>query len=145
MRRAWKSAVVVAPVLVLAGLVGGVAGAAQAQPAGLYAPSSLVLTVGEGEDARSATVTRAVILSCAPRARGTHPSPRSACSELRRVDGGLDALVAAAPEQRCSREWAPQTVTVDGVWQGTRVTWERSFSNACQLRTALEDRALFAF
>ncbi|MDG4865473.1 SSI family serine proteinase inhibitor, partial [Streptomyces sp. T-3] len=43
-------------------------------PTGLYAPSDLVLAVGQGDDPATATVERAVTLTCAPRAGGTHPA-----------------------------------------------------------------------
>ncbi|MET9256275.1 protease inhibitor [Streptomyces sp. NPDC048182] len=99
-------------------------------PASLYAPSALVLTVGRGESAALATPSRAVTLACAPKASGTHPAPGAACAELRLAGGDLDALAADA-DAVCTREYAPVVVTVDGVWQGRRVSYERTFANDC--------------
>jgi len=105
------------------------AGTAVAAPASLYAPSALVLTVGHGESAAVATPQRAVTLNCAPTASGTHPAPAQACAELRAA-GGPDGL-APASDVRCTKEYDPVVVTVDGVWQGERVSYERTFGNAC--------------
>ncbi|MEU9187041.1 protease inhibitor [Streptomyces sp. NPDC048484] len=99
-------------------------------PTSLYAPSSLVFTVGHGEIAAEATPERAATLSCAPTASGTHPAAASACGELRAAGGDLDAL-PARPDVLCTREYDPVVVTADGVWQGKRVSYERTFSNEC--------------
>ncbi|MER6711124.1 MULTISPECIES: protease inhibitor [unclassified Streptomyces] len=99
-------------------------------PAALYAPSALVLTVGHGESAITATPERAVTLTCAPRPAGTHPAAAEACAELRGVDGDFDALTATEGVM-CTKQYDPVVVTVDGVWQGQRVSYERVFSNDC--------------
>ncbi|WAU83553.1 protease inhibitor [Streptomyces sp. Qhu-G9] len=99
-------------------------------PTALYAPSSLVLTVGHGEIAAEAVPERAVTLSCAPTASGTHPAAASACGELRASGGDFNAL-PARDNVMCTREYDPVVVTVDGVWQGKRVSYERTFSNEC--------------
>uniref|UniRef100_Q7M0U8 Probable subtilase-type protease inhibitor n=1 Tax=Streptomyces cyaneus TaxID=1904 RepID=Q7M0U8_STRCN len=95
-----------------------------------YAPSALVLTVGEGESAAAATPERAVTLTCAPRPSGTHPVAGSACAELRGVGGDVHALTATDGVM-CTKQYDPVVVTVDGVWQGRRVSYERTFSNEC--------------
>ncbi|MGW6548592.1 protease inhibitor [Streptomyces massasporeus] len=99
-------------------------------PTALYAPSALVLTVGHGESAVAATPERAVTLTCAPTAAGTHPAAVSACAELRGVGGDFDALTAKEGAW-CTKQYDPVVVTVDGVWQGKRVSYERTFSNDC--------------
>ncbi|MFE2353793.1 protease inhibitor [Streptomyces parvulus] len=99
-------------------------------PASLYAPSALVLTVGQGESAAATSPLRAVTLTCAPKAGGTHPAADVACAELRRAGGDFDAL-SAADGVMCTREYAPVVVTVDGVWQGRRLSYERTFANEC--------------
>ncbi|MGW2517036.1 subtilase-type protease inhibitor [Streptomyces sp. NPDC001617] len=104
-------------------------GTALAAPASLYAPSALVLTIGHGESAAVATPQRAVTLNCAPTASGTHPAAAQACADLRAA-GGLDGL-APRSDARCTKEYDPVVVTVDGVWQGKRVSYERTFGNAC--------------
>lgn len=115
-----------------------------AQPASLYAPSALVLSVGKGDNAATATVERAVTLSCAPRPDGTHPSPASACKELRFVDGEFDAL--AEPSERiCTRLYDPVVVSATGVWEGKPVAWETTFGNACEMAGSMAESSVFAF
>lgn len=121
---------------------GPLIGAAHAAPTSLYAPSALVLTLGHGESAASATPARAVTLSCAPSATGTHPDPAAACAELRRAGGDLDAL-SAGTDVLCTKQYDPVVVTVDGVWQGKRVSYERTFANEC-VKTA-HGASVFAF
>ncbi|MDX3231547.1 subtilase-type protease inhibitor [Streptomyces sp. ME19-01-6] len=123
---------------------GGVASAAPAQPRSLYPASALVLSYGEGEDAASAPVRRAVTLSCHPTPAGTHPTPRRACAELRAVDGTFRALTARTEHGRvCTKEWRPVTVTAEGVWEGRRVWYEHTFPNPC-LKNSLRSQ-LFGF
>ncbi|MDQ0718188.1 hypothetical protein QFZ55_007640 [Streptomyces luteogriseus] len=99
-------------------------------PTALYAPSALVLTVGHGESAIAATPERAVTLTCAPTPAGTHPAAVSACAELRGAGGDFDALTARGGVM-CTKQYDPVVITVDGVWQGKRVSYERTFSNDC--------------
>ncbi|MFE3031928.1 protease inhibitor [Streptomyces canus] len=116
-----------------AAVCGPLTGAALAEPAAassLYAPSALVLTLGHGESAATATPERAVTLTCAPGSSGTHPAAASACAELRAVGGDFDAL-GAGSDAVCTREYHPVVVTVDGVWRGQRVSYERTFANEC--------------
>ncbi|MFF6996751.1 protease inhibitor [Streptomyces sp. NPDC008313] len=99
-------------------------------PASLYAPSALVLTTGHGQNAAAVAPERAVTLNCAPTASGTHPAARQACAELRATGGDFDAL-ADRGDVMCTRQYDPVVVTVDGVWQGKRVSYERTFANEC--------------
>ncbi|MEV0415194.1 SSI family serine proteinase inhibitor [Streptomyces sp. NPDC050448] len=122
----------------------GATGIAQAQPSSLYAPSAVVLAVAQGED--GATVVRASALSCAPTAQGTHPDPRAACAALTATAGALDTLLAAPdPNRVCPMHYAPVTVTADGVWRGSRISWKHTFPNACAMSATLNGNALFAF
>ena len=108
---------------------GPLTGAALAQPAtasGLYAPSALVLTLGHGDSAATVTPERAVTLTCAP----TSPAASLACAELRAAEGDFDAL-GSGSDALCTREYNPVVVTVDGVWRGKRVSYERTFANEC--------------
>ncbi|MEU9123054.1 subtilase-type protease inhibitor [Streptomyces sp. NPDC048506] len=112
------------------------AAAAPAQPArsgGLYAPTELVLTVGQGESRATATVQRAVTLSCTPVATGSHPNPRGACAELRAAAGDFGTVTSTVSDRLCTKEWAPIVVTADGVWQGKRVSYTYTFANACTM------------
>jgi hypothetical protein len=89
-----------------------------------------VLTVGHGQKAATVTPERAVTLNCAPTASGTHPAAPQACAELRGAGGDFDALTARSGVF-CTKLYDPVVVTVDGVWQGKRVSYERTFSNEC--------------
>ncbi|MFE0423173.1 subtilase-type protease inhibitor [Streptomyces sp. NPDC058953] len=112
-----------------------VAGPAEAR--GLYAPSALVLTAGKGESPALAVAERAVTLSCAPGATGTHPAPADACRELGAVRGDFDALPSKLPMTLCTREYAPVTVTAQGVWQGERIAWSGTYNNGCEMTATL--------
>ncbi|MCX4524142.1 MULTISPECIES: SSI family serine proteinase inhibitor [unclassified Streptomyces] len=128
----------------LLALAAGATGIAQAQPASLYAPSAVVLAVAQGDD--GVTVVRASTLSCAPTAQGTHPNPRAACTALAATAGTLDGLLAAPnPDRACPMHYDPVTVTADGVWQGKRISWKHSFSNACAMSATLNGNPVFAF
>ncbi|MEV7614175.1 subtilase-type protease inhibitor [Streptomyces sp. NPDC089799] len=125
-------------------ILAGATGAAEARPASLYAPSAVVLTFGHGEDGSSAV--RAATLSCAPAARGTHPDPQAACASLTAAAGTLDAVLASPdPDRACPMHYDPVTVTADGVWQGSRLSWKHTFPNACAMSATLNGNALFSF
>ncbi|MEU6371037.1 protease inhibitor [Streptomyces sp. NPDC046931] len=124
------------------GPIAGSALAAPNAPASLYAPSALVLTTGHGQSTATATPQRAVTLTCAPGASGTHPAASDACADLRAVNGDLDAL-RARDGVLCTKLYDPVVVTVQGVWQGKRVDYERTFANECVKSSY--GTALFAF
>ncbi|MFJ5152064.1 subtilase-type protease inhibitor [Streptomyces sp. NPDC088353] len=110
--------------------------------AGLHAPSALVLTVGHGVGAANAVPERAVTLSCAPTSFGTHPAATEACAELRGADGDFAALTAD-DRVACTREYNPVVVTAQGVWQGRRVSYERTYANECVKNASMT--SVFAF
>ncbi|MFD7131228.1 subtilase-type protease inhibitor [Streptomyces sp. NPDC059894] len=112
------------------GPVTGPALAAPAAPASLYAPSALVLTLGHGERAAAVSPSRAVTLTCAPTPSGSHPAPVEACAELRAAGGDLETLTVPG-DALCTKRYDPVVVTVDGVWDGRRVSYERLFPNEC--------------
>ncbi len=111
----------------------GIAGAAPVGGESLYAPSALVLSVTDGDDAAGGTVLRAVTLVCAPRPGGTHPDPDAACAALQAHAPALDALAVPRPGAACTREWSPLTVTAEGVWQGRRMSYSYTYANPCAL------------
>ncbi|WP_031509341.1 subtilase-type protease inhibitor [Streptomyces megasporus] len=124
----------------------GAAGAATAESSrseGLYAPSALVLVVGEGEDPAAATVERAVTLRCSPAPAGDHPDPVRACAELHAVDGEFASLVTDGGDRFCPTAWAPVTITADGVWDGRRVSYAHTFPNSCVM--AESTTSVFSF
>ncbi|MFI9722546.1 subtilase-type protease inhibitor [Streptomyces sp. NPDC052396] len=117
---------------------GTMATAAPAQPAAqhsLYAPSALVLTIGQGDSA-TAGIQRAVTLSCMPGPSGTHPDSSTACAQLRQVGGKFDELTATKADTFCTKEWNPVTVTAAGVWEGQRVNYSHTFGNPCTAKAA---------
>ncbi|MEU6095240.1 protease inhibitor [Streptomyces sp. NPDC047079] len=124
------------------GPIAGSALAAPNAPASLYAPSALVLTTGHGQSTATATPQRAVTLTCAPTASGTHPAAADACAELRAV-GGEPGALRAREGVLCTKLYDPVVVTVQGVWQGKRVDYERTFANECVKSSY--GNALFAF
>ncbi|WMX45669.1 subtilase-type protease inhibitor [Streptomyces roseicoloratus] len=123
----------------------GTAEAASASSTSLYAPSALVLTLGQGSRPSTATVVRAVTLSCSPTPAGTHPAPEEACAELNAAGGDFGQVMAISGDRPCTREWNPVTVTGDGVWQGRRVHWSATYGNDCELRSRTAEGAVFAF
>ncbi|MFE9020871.1 protease inhibitor [Streptomyces sp. NPDC007808] len=126
----WAATLGLTATAVCGPLTGSALATPNAAPASLYAPSALVLTVAHGEDAAMTTPVRAVTLSCAPTPSGTHPAPGAACAELRGVGGDFNAL-KSRDGVLCTKQYDPVVVTVDGVWQGRRVSYERTFANEC--------------
>ncbi|MHC3467203.1 protease inhibitor [Streptomyces sp. 7R007] len=137
----WAATLALTATAVCGPLTGSALAEPAAAPASLYAPSALVLTVGHGESAATTTPQRAVTLSCAPTPSGTHPAAALACAELRAA-GGLEGL-APRDDVPCTKQYDPVVVTADGVWQGKRVAYERTFGNECVKNSY--GSALFAF
>ncbi|MCB5179789.1 subtilase-type protease inhibitor [Streptomyces antimicrobicus] len=145
MRHRRVASVSAAALLCLAGAATAT-GVAEARPTSLYAPSALVLTVAQGDNAAASTVVRAVTLSCAPSAQGTHPDPAAACASLKSTGGTFDRLLAAPdPNRACPMLYAPVTVTMDGVWQGSRVSWKHTFANSCTMAATVNGNAALSF
>ncbi|MFH9609480.1 subtilase-type protease inhibitor [Streptomyces sp. NPDC017448] len=138
-------ATLTAGALLLGGLATASAQAAPAEADSLYAPSALVLGVARGEDPLTATVERAVTLSCAPTAEGTHPAPAAACKELAEVQGKFSELAAGPSNRTCTRQWDPIVVTAHGVWQGKAVQFSTTYGNACEMAGSMGGNAVFAF
>ncbi|CAL9348247.1 subtilase-type protease inhibitor [Streptomyces sp. Tu 3180] len=138
----WATTLGLTAAAVCAPLAGAASAAAGSAPSALYAPSALVLTLGHGESALTTTPERAATLTCAPGPSGTHPAAASACAELNGVDGDLDALTMREGVF-CTKQYDPVVVTVDGVWQGQRVSYERIFSNECVMNA--HGSSVFAF
>ncbi|QQZ57792.1 subtilase-type protease inhibitor [Streptomyces microflavus] len=138
-------AIIAASTLVFGGLAATSAHAAPAKAESLYAPSALVLTVAQGEDPLTATVQRAVTLTCAPSAEGTHPAPEAACKELESVGGRFTQLARTSPDRMCTRQWNPVVITAHGVWHGKRVTFSTTYGNACELAGSMNDSAVYSF
>ncbi|MER7487567.1 subtilase-type protease inhibitor [Streptomyces sp. NPDC126497] len=138
----WATTLGLTAAAVCAPLSGAALAAPGTAPSALYAPSALVLTVGHGDSAPTVTPERAVTLTCAPGPSGTHPAAGAACAEMDRIDGDLDALTMREGVF-CTQQYDPVLVTVEGVWRGQRVSYERVFSNDC-VRNA-HGSSVFAF
>ncbi|MEU3096713.1 subtilase-type protease inhibitor [Streptomyces sp. NPDC006967] len=138
----WATVLGLTAAAVCAPLAGAALAAPGDAPSALYAPSALVLTVGHGDNAATVTPERAVTLTCAPGPSGTHPAAASACADLAGVRGDFDALTMREGVS-CTKQYDPVLVTVDGVWQGQRVSYERIFSNACVMNA--HGSSVFAF
>ncbi|MGW2617819.1 subtilase-type protease inhibitor [Streptomyces sp. NPDC001500] len=138
----WAATLGLTAVTVCGSLTGPALAAPAAAPTSLYAPSALVLTVGHGDSAATVDAARAVTLNCAPTPSGTHPAAALACAELRAAGGDLD-LLAGPGGAVCTKQYDPVVVTVDGVWRGKRVDFERTFANECVKNAAAS--SLFAF
>ncbi|MER6127815.1 protease inhibitor [Streptomyces sp. NPDC001795] len=127
----WAATLTLTATAVCGPLTGSALAAPNAAPASLYAPSALVLTVGHGETAALATPQRAVTLTCAPTASGSHPAAADACAELRAAGGDFEALLSIREGALCTKQYDPVVVTAEGVWQGKRVAFEHTFGNQC--------------
>ncbi|MEU8547283.1 subtilase-type protease inhibitor [Streptomyces roseoverticillatus] len=104
------------------------------QTQSLYASSALVLTTGHGANSAEASVDRAVTLTCFPKATGTHPDATSACAAVRAAGGDFEKLTTIKSGTACTKEWNPIVVTADGVWEGKRIRFERTFGNPCEAK-----------
>ncbi|WP_329267602.1 protease inhibitor [Streptomyces sp. NBC_01451] len=130
----WAATLTLTATAVCAPFTGAAVAAPGSAPSGLYAPSALVLTTGHGDTAATVTPERAVTLTCAPTASGTHPAASEACAELRAAGGDFD-LLAPRGDVKCTKQFDPVVVTVEGVWRGRRVAYERTFANECVKNT----------
>ncbi|MFF5159423.1 subtilase-type protease inhibitor [Streptomyces sp. NPDC000348] len=138
----WATTLGLTAAAVCAPLSGVAPAAPGTAPSALYAPSALVLTTGHGDSATTVAPERAVTLACAPGPSGTHPAAGAACAEMDRLSGDLDALTMREGVF-CTKQYDPVFVTVDGVWRGQRVSYERTFSNACVMNA--HGSGVFAF
>ncbi|MDH2427763.1 SSI family serine proteinase inhibitor [Sphaerisporangium sp. TRM90804] len=90
----------------------------------------LLLTIARGENATPAD--RVAYLQCTPKG-GTHTKADEACRQLDRVSANLNDL-HVSPDARCTKEYNPVTVFGAGLWGGSRLSYERTFGNPCELR-----------
>ncbi|MBB1243173.1 subtilase-type protease inhibitor [Streptomyces durbertensis] len=130
--------------LLTAAVLGPLSGTALATPAtsdSLYAPTALTLTVAKGETAASSVPLRAVTLNCQPTG-GSHPAAAKACADLFKADGDFNAL-PVNEDRMCPMIYDPYVVTAEGVFDGRRVSYERTFGNSCVL--GAEQSHVFAF
>ncbi|QMU76523.1 hypothetical protein GXW83_12990 [Streptacidiphilus sp. PB12-B1b] len=118
-------------------LTGALAGTAvpQAQAAPmLQEPQALVLAVSGPGVTASSGVEQAVTLGCTPEASGDHPDAAAACAALDRVGGDPAALPAG--DGMCPQIYLPVTAEAMGVWNGQRVSFQRTYTNECVMLRA---------
>ncbi|WP_066364576.1 SSI family serine proteinase inhibitor [Herbidospora mongoliensis] len=97
-----------------------------ASPAAAEAPSALVLSRSV---AGGAPVTTTLICGGVG---SLHPKAAEACELLRSVGGRFEAL-NVNPDAICTKEYHPHAVTATGIWEGQRVSWQKTFGNRCGL------------
>ncbi|MFI6644079.1 SSI family serine proteinase inhibitor [Streptomyces sp. NPDC050504] len=93
------------------------------------ASRGLLLTVSGSQN----TWIRGTLLDCPPRF-SPHPQARAACDAITWARGDLDAL--PGDPHPCTDEYDPVTVTAEGTWRSGRVSWSRTFPNACDMDAA---------
>ncbi|MBP2471715.1 hypothetical protein JOF53_000587 [Crossiella equi] len=94
-------------------------------------PSRLLLTTADGEQPTPVTARRTLL--CQPPG-GDHPRKAAACADLTRANGNFLRLPGDPDNPGCPRDYSPVTVTAKGQWQGQRVSFIRTYGNACVLQ-----------
>jgi hypothetical protein len=120
--KAVRAGLLAAAALLVAGTTPAQATAREALPA-----NWLYLTVTQGETRSGQSL--GTLLLCRPPTGHAHAA--EACAELDAVDGDLDGL-----EPRsifCPMIYAPVTAHAHGRWNGQRVAYTETFSNACEM------------
>ncbi|QUQ68777.1 SSI family serine proteinase inhibitor [Kutzneria sp. CA-103260] len=75
------------------------------------------------------------VLLCDP-VGGDHPYGDAACHDLSVASSDFDHL-PGDPNGVCatgSRHYDPVTVSATGIWEGTPITFEKTYDNPCKLR-----------
>ncbi|MET8146487.1 SSI family serine proteinase inhibitor [Sphaerisporangium sp. NPDC005288] len=90
----------------------------------------LLIAVARGESPTPAD--KAVLLLCGPTA-GSHPKAADACKQLEHVGANLNDL-NVSPGAKCGKEYDPVTVYAAGLWDSGRLSYERTFTNRCELK-----------
>ncbi|GAA1277369.1 hypothetical protein GCM10009677_34200 [Sphaerisporangium rubeum] len=93
----------------------------------------LLLAIAKGESPTPAD--HAVLLQCTPPG-GTHPNREAACRLLDPVHADFNEL-NADPKAACSRDYNPITVYATGLWDTSRLSYEHTFGNTCELRATM--------
>jgi hypothetical protein len=123
--------IVGASTVVIAGLVtAGIAHARSAEdspPGQARGQFGLTVTHGSG-----APIT--VALACDP-VGGNHPHAEEACADLAAVNGHIENI---PPKQgaMCPHYVSPVRATATGRWQSTSISYDHTFSNACEMTRA---------
>ncbi|WP_067674301.1 subtilase-type protease inhibitor [Nocardia miyunensis] len=119
----------------LATMAAVTAAPAQARPTDLP-PTVLLLSVSRSH----APALGTVLLTCSPAVAGNHPQSDAACDELEAAGGDFGALRGRAM-RFCPMIYDPVTLSAEGIWHGTRVSYRQTYANACQSG----DRSTYVF
>ncbi|MCK2237956.1 MULTISPECIES: SSI family serine proteinase inhibitor [unclassified Crossiella] len=95
------------------------------------ASQETVLTVTTAEGEAGTPPGKVATLTCEPTG-GTHQNRAHACRELTAVQGNA-AQLDVNPDQACTMEYFPITVTLKGTWQGREVAFSSTYGNGCVL------------
>jgi len=98
------------------------------------AKAGFVLTLSPTSTVSFVSQYARVTLTCSPDG-GTHSSPEKACDALREVDGYFERL-RPLPGAYCPAVWDPVKATARGYWGDRRVSFEKTYGNACEAGVA---------
>ena len=140
--RLLKSAVLAGALLLGSAVAAPAASAASPAPESNRPGATLRLWVDRSDIILAGSIApRVFALTCDPDG-GTHPHPEKACELLRSVDGDFRRL-NVNPDAICITLYAPVTAHMEGVWQGRKVSYQKTYGNSCWLAAATG--AVFAF
>lgn len=128
--RSWSMCAVAAGLLALTACGGGDGDRDKGDDA--KAKHRLSLTVYRGESQQGEQLGTAK-LTCEPTG-GDHTNAKQACDELGSVNGDFTKLTRS--EQACILIYQPVTAVVTGNWGGTRVNFEKTYGNSCELNAS---------
>ena len=99
-------------------------------------PSMLRLSVTTGPitepNGGTTSSYRALILTCDP-PNGYHPRAKEACAQLEASGGKIEKDPG---DVICTKEYSPRTVEAEGVWNGSEISFRRTYGNACEMGAA---------
>ncbi|MDX3763860.1 SSI family serine proteinase inhibitor [Streptomyces sp. AK02-04a] len=131
--RTYKIAVASAAAIVAAVLPAASAAADQPSTHAKSHPLTvLVLTKAHAGINPNPAPEEAALLGCNP-SWGWHPQAEEACATLKSVAGDFGKL-NVNPSELCNKIFQPVTVTAQGWWKGKKVSYEKTFSNPCELQ-----------
>lgn len=93
----------------------------------------LVLTQAQSDRKPTPPPDRTVLLGCYPTWSVWHAQAREACATLKLVAGDFEKL-NVNPTGICYKLYKPVTVTAQGWWRGKKVSYEKTFTNSCELQ-----------
>ncbi|WP_129312408.1 SSI family serine proteinase inhibitor [Streptomyces sp. L2] len=95
----------------------------------------LVLTSAHAGINPASSPDRAALLGCHPTWAAGHHQPKQACATLTSVAGDFKRL-NVNPDAMCPKIYRPVKVTAQGWWKEKKVSYEKTFTNSCELQAA---------